>query len=448
MNSIDRPRATVALALALAAAVPAAVAYDELPGPPQPHPVLLRGGIVHTISGDVLDGADVLFDHGRIVSVGPDLAAPAAADVVDVAGRHVYPGLIAAQTVIGLVEIGAVHATDDRAEVGEVTPEVSAAIAWDPDSELIPTIRNHGIALAQVIPGGGPIAGRSFLTRLDGWTREDAGVREIDGLEVVWPDLRVRPARTEDEEQAERRRERIDERRARLRHAFRDARAYDRARSADPATPIDLRWEAMRPAVAGTQNVYIRADDARQIDEALDLTEEYGLRAVIVGAAEAELVADRLGDLDVPVIVGSTMALPYRADRPYDERFRVPAVLHDAGVRFCIAHITWGPWDVRNLPLQAGQAVAFGLPHDIAERAITLSAAEILGIAGDYGSLEPGKSATLFVSDGDVLDVLTQHVTRMWIDGRAVDLDDRQKALERKFRQRLADPAAAAVSSD
>ncbi len=422
---------SAALAAGLSAAATPARAHEQVPAAPQAGPVLLAGGDLYTVSHGVLPATDLLFADGKITAIGKGLAAPAGATVIDVRGQRVYPGLIAPQTTLGLTEIGAVRATNDFREVGGFTPEVLAATAYNPDSELLPTVRNHGITTVQVSPQGGLVAGRSFLAHLDGWTREDTAVRPIDGLAINWPDVGVVNAwwmRLSPEEQ----KRQNEEDRQRLRQIFADARAYDLARRQDPALPVDLRYEAMRPAIAATMPVYVRADDARQIVEAVAFASELQLRLVLVGGADAHLVAPLLRERNVPVILGPTLALPERSDDGYDQPFHLPAQLHEAGVRFCLS--AGGATDQRNLPFHAGQAVAFGLPEDEALKAITLSAAEILGIADHEGSLDVGKDATLFVSRGDVLDTLTQQVTRVFIQGRSTDLDDRQKALERKYR--------------
>jgi imidazolonepropionase-like amidohydrolase len=408
-------------------------AHDQLPGAAPEGPVLLRGGDLYTIASGVLPATDLLFEGGVIRRIGRGLDTPPGTEVIDVSGSRVYPGLVAAHTTLGLIEIGAVRATNDQTEVGSITPEVASHVAYNPDSELVPTVRSHGITTAQVVPLGSLVRGRSFVTHLDGWTKEDAAVTLVDGLQVRWPEAAVRYGSSVSEK-PDAQRERLALERTRLRRAFDDARAYLEARRSDPRRPLDLRWEAMRGVLSGDEPVFLAADDYRQIVEALDFAAEHGLRPVLVGGQDAWQLVDRLVRQDVPVIVGSVTALPLREDEPYDLTFRVPALLHAAGVRFCLAHTSSNSWDVRNLPLLAGMAAAHGLPREAALRAITLSAAEILGIADREGSLEPGKRATLFVSRGDVMDTLGQGVSLMFIEGRRVDLEDRHKTLYRKYR--------------
>ncbi len=443
-------------ALGLALAVAPAAAHNSVPGEPQARPVLLRGGDLHTVAQGVLEATDLLFADGKIVAIGKGLTAPPEAEVIDVAGKRVYPGLIALSTTLGLTEIEAVRATRDLDEAGSVNPEVMAYVAYNPDSEILPTVRSEGITTAQVAPQGDLLRGRSAVLHLDGWTREDAGVKPVDGLFLSWPRAAVIDAWWI-EETPEEQRKQMAEQRAELRDTFEQARAYATARDADAterlregareqrpvAEPqaerqaLDLRWEAMRPLWSEDMPLYVRADDYRQILEAAQLAADFDLRMVLVGGAEAWKVADLLARRDIPVVVDSTSALPYRAEEDYDLPGRLPKLLHDAGVEVAIALLDTG-WAARNLAIEgAGRAVAFELPYEAALRAVTLVPAEILRIDDRQGSLEVGKDATLFVSEGDVLDTLGHRVTHMWIEGRTVDLDNRQKELYRKYRTKI-----------
>jgi imidazolonepropionase-like amidohydrolase len=411
-----------------------ALANPQIPGGPQERPVLLRGGDLYTVSDGVLPATDLLFDNGTIVGIGRNLAVPEGAEVIDVSGRRVYPGLIAAQTSIGLVEISAVRATSDVREVGDLTPEAKAHVAYNPDSAIIPTVRSHGITTVQVTPVGQLVRGQSMLIHLDGWNKEDAGVRLVDGLALNWPATRiVRGGWTPRSEEEQRKQ--MEEERRKLRRFFDEASAYRLATLGGATPDSNVRLEAMIPYLEGRLPVYVSANDYRQIVEAIAFGERYGLRMVLVGGREADKAADLLRRNDIPVILGSTQALPLRQDDAYDQAYTLPSRLHAAGVRFSLSHP--GSWSVRNFPFQASQAAAYGLPEEVALRAMTLSAAEILGIADRQGSLEAGKRATLFVSEGDVMDTLGQNVTHMWIEGRRVDLDNRHRQFYRKYLERL-----------
>ncbi len=415
-----------------------AVAHDYVPGEKQQNPVMLRGGDLYTISDGVKQQTDLIFEDGRITQIGRDLTPPKDAQVIDISGKHVYPGLIAAQTSIGLIEIGEVRATNDRREIGLVNPDVQTHVAYNPDSEIIPSVRANGITTALIVPGGRLVTGRSSLINLDGWTVEDAAEKLNVGLHLVWPRTRVVTTWWM-EKSAEEQKKEMAENRRQLYQVFDDARVYYEARQADPALETDSRWEAMVPVLTGDMPVFVTANDYQQIEQAVSFTREKGLRMILVGGTDAWMLTDLLKEHNIPVILKRTQSLPARSDDGYDLAYRTPVLLAEAGVKFCLSSAgAYGAsaTGVRNLPLQAGQAVAFGLPHQEALRAITLSTAEILGVADDLGSLEVGKKATLIVAEGDILDPLTHRVVLEFIEGRQVDLDNKHRELYRKYQQK------------
>ncbi|MBZ0113066.1 MAG: amidohydrolase family protein [Thermoanaerobaculia bacterium] len=423
----------VSLALCLGIFASLAVgANDQIPGPAQDHPILLRGADLYTISGGVLVATDLLFENGKITAIGKNLTAPEGVEILDVAGQRIYPGIIAPATALGLTEISAVRATDDTGEdAADFTPEVTPLTAFNYDSEILATIRNHGITTAQIFPQSNLIRGRPFITQLDGWSTADATVVAHDGLLIGWPRLPREPDDTTSQES-----------RDALRRAFTEASAYRTAKAASrdgsglaSDLAIDQRWDAMIPVLAGEQSLYVVADDYQQITQAVSFARDFDLHMVLVGGTDAYLAADLLAREDIPVLLVKSQDLPARQDEGYDVPYRRAALLHEAGVRF--AFTDSGASGQRNLPFQAGQSVGFGLPADVALRSLTLTTAEILGIADRQGSLEVGKDATLFVSRGDVMDALTQDVTHVFIEGRTVDLDDKQRELDRKYRTKL-----------
>jgi imidazolonepropionase-like amidohydrolase len=422
---------TVVLVVCLSLPV---LANTQVPAAPQEAPVLLRGGTLFTVSDGVLEETDLLFVNGVIENIGKGLKAPAGAKVIDVSGQNVYPGLIALGTSVGLVEIGAVRATRDQRETGDVTPEVTAHTAFNYDSEILPTLISNGVTMVQSVPSGGLIFGRGFVTYLDGWTKEDAGVRPIDGLHMSWPRASIIRAwwmRQSEEDQ----RKQMLERRETIRRVFDEARAYDQRRDVAEGGVIDTRWEAMRPLFSREQPLWVSANDARQIEEAVAFAAEQDLDLIIVGGNEAWRVAELLKSRDIPVVLQQMHSTPVREDDDYDLPYKQPSLLAKSGVRFAIAKMA--SWDVRNLPFQAGQSVAFGLSSPEALRAITLTPAELLGIDHRVGSLEVGKEATLIVSEGDVMDYLGHRVTRVWISGRSISLNDRHKQLRDKYRTKI-----------
>jgi imidazolonepropionase-like amidohydrolase len=419
----------------------AARAHDSLPAVPAARAIVIEGATVHPVSGPPVAAGRVRFEGTRLVAIGADVRTEDA-DVVDAKGLHVYPGLIAANSVLGLVEIGAVRATVDQAEVGVNSANVRAEVAVNPDSEVIPVTRSNGVLVALTVPQAGPagvITGTSALLQLDGWSWEEMTIKAPVGLHVAWPS-RFMPAGFPNDMVEATLKSARDKHEA-LQRTFEDADAYAAAERRDVAP--DLRMAAMQPFLHGRGPVFFHADDVQAIDEALDFAQKHELRAVIVGGSEAWRVAGRLAALDVPVILGGTHVLPLRRSDPVDAVYANAARLAEARVRFAIATPGDGfdTSNLRNLPYQAASAVAYGLPREEALKAITLYPAQILGVAERLGSLEAGKDATLFLADGDPLDARTR-VLRAWIGGREIDLGSRQSRLYEKYRRRY--PAAAA----
>lgn len=432
--------------------------------PPQQHPILIAHADIHTVSGPVVEGGGILFDRGAITYVltADNLAnylvnphRPGDLRVIDARGRHVFPGLISPYSQLGLAEIQAVRQMQDTTELGDVTPEARALTAVNPDSTFFPVTRSNGVLLAGVFPSGGLIPGTVSVIRLDAWTTQDMGVLPAAGVVLRWASMRPISAwwmeRSEEDQQRDTR-VAID----RVSQVFDAARAYAVARDASPTLPTDLRWEAMRPLFQGRRAdrgegpgkhgesvmhfdlvpypLFVLANDIDQINASIAFCLERSLRPVIVGGRDAPLAADLLKKHDIPVIVLGTHVMPRRDDAPYDEAFTLPLRLHEAGIRFAIANNDDTAHE-RNTPYSAATAAKHGLPRDAALRSVTLSAAEILGIADRYGSLDAGKSATLLLTSGDPLEVTTT-IDLAFIDGREIDLSNKQSKLAEKYRER------------
>jgi imidazolonepropionase-like amidohydrolase len=411
-----------------------ASAHPQIPGPPQKQPVALTNATIHPVSGPVIEKGMLVFDGGKITALGKDVPIPNGALAIDLAGKHVYPGLFEPLNDVGLVEINSIRATIDSQEIGQLNPNVRAVVAVNPDSEIIPVTRSNGVLVTLAAPAGGLMSGRSGVIQLDGWTWEHMTIKGDAALHIQWP--RAAGGRRgrggSEEAPAAGAGQGIEQ----LRQAFADARAYRAARQADPNFPQDARWESLQDVLAGKLPVVIHADDIRQITAAVAFTQREKLKLIIAGGYDAPHCAALLKKHDIPVIVGGIYRLPRRRADAYDTAYALPAELNRAGIRFCIsAHARFGANQVRNLPYHAAAAIGFGLPADEALKAITLYPAQILGVADRVGSLEKGKDATLFVCDGDPLDTPTQ-VTAAWIAGRKVDLNDRHKALYHKYEQK------------
>jgi imidazolonepropionase-like amidohydrolase len=426
--------AKCALAVAVALATPAAARAEA---------IALTGATIHTVSGPVLEHATVVIQDGKIAAVGADAPVPAGATVVPCEGKHVYPGFIDANSVLGLVEIGSVRGTVDETETGDVNPNIRAEVQINPDSELIPVARLNGVTSALVIPRGGALNGSSGLIHLDGWTYEDMTIAAPVALHIQWPNMTpVRGAwwMTQSEEEQNRRR---DEAIQRIRDAFDDARAYRKALAAEgqagiPRHDRDVRWDAMIRALDGEIPVMIHAARLNQIRAALRFADEQGLgRIVLVGGGDADRMLDELKERKIAVIAGPILTLPNRSWEPYDQPMSLPRRLAAAGIPFCISNGGGenSSSNGRNLPYHAAMAASFGLPRDHALRSITLDAARILGVADRLGSIEPGKIADLVVASGDPLEITTR-IEQVYVAGRPVAMETRQTRLFQKYDQR------------
>lgn len=405
-----------------------AFAQLTVPAAPQGEPAVILGATAHLGNGKVIENAAVAFEKGLITFVGEAKEWPGydSYRVIDAKGKRLYPGFIATNTILGLNEISAVRATRDEREVGELNPNVRAIIAYNTDSELIPTVRSNGILLAQIVPQGGPVAGQSSVVQLDAWNWEDAAYRTDDGVHIYWPRA-TRFSRQAGMEQNERYAEELRE----LEQLLKEAQAYAKM---DKPKQKNLKLEAMRGLFNGEKTFYVHANEAKDIQRAVLMGEQFGLKTVIIGGRDAWMVAGFLKEKNAAVILQQTQSLPGFQDDAVDQPFRTPSQLKDAGVLFCLSDD--GSWRQRNLPFQAGQAVGHGLDPEAAVQAITLDAARILGIDRTTGSIEKGKDATLFISQGDALDMRSSVVEMAFIQGREIDLNDKHKALYEKFQAR------------
>ena len=423
----------------LFAVAPAWGQSAQVPAPPQEQPILLHNTMVHPVAdeGPTVFRGCVLFDGGLITRTGegepPTENLPANTLQINAEGMHLVPGFIAMATQVGMVETLQVDATDDRSEAGDQTPEVEPWIAVNPDSDLIPVARSAGILHALLTPTSGTISGRASLVRLDGWTIEDLVVVRDAGLVVQWPlaaPFRAPWMRRGADEQ----RSRIAKQLAAIDTYFDDAEAWQAAMAADPTTPGDLRFAALQPVLAGERPVMIQANSRGQIESALAWTNGRGLKPIIVGGAAAAQCIPSLKAANAAVVIDGVHRLPMARHDAWDTPFRLAAELHEAGIPFAIAAGD-EPAHIRSLPHQAATAAAHGLPRSEALRAITRSPAEILGVDGRLGSIEKGRSATFFLCEGDPLEMSSPPVAA-WIDGRGIDLGDRQKRFFEKYQEK------------
>ena len=414
---------------------------NQIPGTDQKRPILLRGGTLHTVTGDVLEEHDLLFAEGKIITIDEQIQPSPETDVLDIYGKHVIPGFIAGYTRIGLTEISAVKQTNDHSETGEINPNVRANVAYNPDSDLIPVTRSNGVLVINSAPSSGRIPGQSSVMMMDGWTWEDATLKHPTALNVNWPSMRFdfrKNAKKKEKEQREEYNKSLRE----MDLLVRNVRAYHhrknaKERKAEHKQKTDLRLESMIPFIVFKNPIHIKANDVRQIEAAVKWSNKHDLNIVIVGGRDAWMITEILVENNIPIIILGVQTTPRRRFEPIHTPYKIPSMLQKAGVHFCISLDPGYPMDghVRTLPDEAMRAASWGLTKDQALRAITLSAAEILGVDDHVGSLDLGKDATFFISDNEPL-TQYNHPIKAYIKGREIDLSDRQKNLWKKYKEK------------
>lgn len=434
--------ALLALAASMTLAPAALRAQERMTVPPQDRPFVLRGATIHTVTKGTITNGTIVFDRGRITAIGgAEVAVPNGAKVVDVSGKHIYPGLVDAYTTLGITEVGAVDVTNDINELGDFNPNVRAEVAVNAESRHIGTTRSAGVLVAFSTPEGGVISGLSSALNLEGWTWEEMSMKGAAALNVKWPDPNAQPRRgfggggpfgrgaggPPPKSYAEQVQQ--------IKDWFGEARAYRDAVKSGQEVRTDSRYAAMIPALDGTIPVVVAAEGAAQINDAITWAKAEGVKLVIRGGRDALFVADRLKAENVPVILTSTMAAPDRDYEGYDGAYSTPAKLHAAGVKFAISGGSGGLYSNR-LPWEAGVAVAFGLPEEEALKAVTINAAEFLGVSDKVGSLEVGKEATLLITTGTPLD-MTSNIIQSYIQGREINMMDIHKLFFQKYMEKI-----------
>ena len=424
-----------ALLLSLSLITGKIFAQVPAPGDPQSQPILLLGGTVHVGNGEVVENAAIAFEQGKITVVGPAASFnedTSGYEVIRVEGRHVYPGFILPNTDLGLTEISAVRATRDDDETGQLNPNVRSLISYNTDSELIPTMRFNGILLAQTTPQGGIISGSSSVVQLDAWNWEDAVVAADDAIHLHWPgrfnqefDFSTstfnRVPNKNYEEQVHT-----------LETLFADAAAYQ---DVDDPETVNLKLEAMLGLLDGSKALHIYAGKAKEMVESIQFAQQHGVKNIIlVGGTEAYLVKDFLKAHNIPVILTNVHSLPEMAGEDVDLPYKLPYLLSEAGILVGLNYVGGSLGSARNLPFLAGTAAAYGLDKEKALQLITANNAKILGIDEEAGTLEVGKRAILFVSEGDALDMRGNQIEKVFIDGRKVTLPALQQRLYEKYK--------------
>ncbi|MBL7738031.1 MAG: amidohydrolase family protein [Chitinophagaceae bacterium] len=411
------------------------------PAPAQSTTIAVTGATIHKGNGEVIEDATIIMTDGKIAAVGKNIPVPSGASTIDAKGKHIYPGLILPTSNLGLIEVSSVRAMNDAQEIGDMNPNVRAIVAYNTDSKVINTLRSNGILLANVVPQGGLLSGSSSVVQLDAWNWEDAAYKTDEGIHFNMPTLMARPrfggfgggggggrgqgAETDPVKEGLEKVEMI-------KNFFREAKAY----AAVPAhEQTNLKFESVRGLFDKKQKFYVHANTVKQMLVALDFVKEFGFDVVIVGGTDSWQIPDLLKQNNISVILNQPHSLPTAADDDVDQPYKTPAILQKAGVLFSISDDdpqTRG----RNLAFNAGTAAAYGLSKEEALAAISLNAAKILGVSDKTGSIEVGKEANIIISEGDLLDMKSSVITEAFIQGRKIDLTDKQKQLNDRYNQK------------
>ena len=402
---------------------------------PQSQPIALTGATIHTVSDGTIENGTIIFVDGVITAIGAGINIPAGTQVVDYSGKHIYPGLIDAYSTVGITEIGAVEVSNDINELGDFNPNIQANVGVNAESRHIGTTRNAGVLVTLTTPGGGLISGLSSAMNMEGWSWEEMSLEGAAALNVNWPNPRPSNFGNFGGGGAQNRGPSYEERVQSLKDFFAAARAYKDGVAAGETMRTDSRYAAMIPALNGDIPVVVAADGVAQINDAITWAQEEGIRLVIRGGADAIHVADRLVANNIPVILTSTMAAPGRDYEGYDGAYSMPARLHEKGVRIAISGGAGAAYTNR-LPWEAGVAVAFGLPEEEAVKAVTLNAAEFMGIDDKVGSLALGKDATLLITTGNPLETSTI-IEQAYIQGRELNMLDIHRFFFEKYMAKV-----------
>ena len=409
---------------------------QEAPGAKQGKSVLLLNGTAHLGTGEMINRSAIVLENGKIINVMNALTNTINNSdydtVIDIKDKHVYPGFIAVNSTLGLMEIGAIRATEDFDEIGIYNPNVRSIIAYNTDSKITPTIRTNGVLLAQVTPRGGTISGSSSVVHFDAWNWEDALVKEDIGIHLNWPRFMKSSgwwSTPGDSKKSKNYMEKTKD----INMFFDESLAYSKALNEGDR---DLKLEAMKGLFSGNKTLFVNVSYVKEINDVINFKRKYNLKkVVIVGGYDSWMVTDRLKENNISVVVQHIHSLPNQPEDDIDLPYKLPKLLNDAGVPYCLQYFArMEQMGTRNLPFVAGTAIAHGLTYEEGVASITLNAAKILGIDHLLGSIEVGKNATLFVSEGDALDMKSSNVIIAFVDGRIINLDNHQSRNYNKYK--------------
>ncbi|MBC31504.1 MAG: amidohydrolase [Muricauda sp.] len=402
---------------------------QQTPAPEQTGAITITGATAHIGNGEVIENCTLVFEDGKITAIGSTGVSPKGR-TIDATGKHIYPGFIAPGKSLGLIEINAVRATNDQDEIGSMIPHVRSLIAYNAESQVVESMRPNGVLLGQITPKGGRISGTSSIVQFDAWNWEDAAVKVDDGIHLNWPTTFRRGRWWMGEPRGFQPNKEYVEQVADVNTFLTNAAAYGKGAPKEK----NQAFEASQGLFDGSKKLYIYAQGEKEIMDGVTTAKEAGVKEVVImGGYQANNIADFLKKHNVAVLVRFTHTLPFLEDDDYDYTFKLPKLLMDVGLLVGLQNATASNFQTRNLPFYAGQVVAQGLDKEKALQLITGNTAKILGIDDRYGTLEVGKSATLFVAGGDALDMRGNQLTHAFIDGRELSLETHQTELWQRY---------------
>jgi imidazolonepropionase-like amidohydrolase len=406
---------------------------QQTPAPKQLEGITIEGATAHLGNGQVIENSLIMFENGKITFVGSAKTRIArTGKIIDAKGKHVYPGFIAANSTLGLIEIGAVRATNDQAEIGDFKPHIRSLIAYNAESKIVESVRPNGVLMAQITPRGGSIAGSSSIVQLDAWNWEDASIKTDDGMHMNWPRTYSRSGWWTGNPVTKPNKNYSKQVLA-IRDFFTEAKTYLKG---DTSTR-NIVFDAMATVFSKAKKVYINANDEKQIIDAITFAQEFNIDLVIVGGYDAPKTTSLLKKHQIPVLVQRIHSSPEHDDDDYDYPYKLAKLLHEKGIIVGLEGSgSMEQMNTRNLPFYAGTCVAHGMKKEDALQLITINTAKILGIDARVGTLEVGKDATLFISKGDALDMMTNALTKAYIQGRDLSLETHQTKLWKRYQNK------------
>ncbi len=403
---------------------------QQTPVKAQSETISITGSTAHIGNGEIIENSIIIFENGKITSIGASGSVAPKGKVIDASGKHVYPGFIAPNSTLGLVEISAVRATDDDSELGSYNPHIRSIIAYNAESKIVESMRPNGILTAQITPRGGVFSGTSSIVQLDAWNWEDATIKVDDGVHMNWPNIFTRGRWWMGEDPGFKPNKEYSKQVSQLESFINQAKASLKSASTD-----NLPHLAMKGIFDGTKTLFVHVNAEKAILDVISFAKKHNVKKlVLVDAYEAYKVANQLKQNNIAVLSGRTHKTPNLEDEDYDLPYKNAKLLMDAGVLVALQNSGgMERANARNLPFQAGTVAAHGLNKEKALQLITGNSAKILGIDDFTGTLEVGKDATLFISIGDALDMRTNQLEKAFIQGRDISLESHQTKLWKRY---------------